>query len=317
MAGMKSPAIPMAELSDCVVCPHECRADRFRKSTGFCRSGAGFSIASVCVHRGEEPAISGPDGIVNLFFTGCNLRCVYCQNHQISDHRSDHSYAEMGLEEVVRRILHWAEQGYRRVGFVSPSHVVPQVAAIIAGVESRGVKPVWVYNTNAYDKAETLRKLEGVIDVYLPDFKYIDHRLGSRYSLVDDYPEQAKKALKEMFRQKGSTLAREEDGTAFSGMIIRHLVLPGQVNNSLEVLRWIAGELSPDVHVSLMSQYYPTRRVDGHPELGRSIAEEEYRLVTREMERLGMTRGWIQEFESNAFYRPDFDRDHPFESCAE
>jgi putative pyruvate formate lyase activating enzyme len=176
-----------------------------------------------------------------------------------------------------------------------------------------GYKPVWVYNSNGYDKAETLRSLEGIIDVYLPDLKYMDDELGFRYSGVQGYPEAAAAALKEMFRQKGSALHLGENDTAQSGIIVRHLVLPGQVENSLKVLRFLAEELSPKLHLSLMSQYYPVKTFKDYPELNRGISAEEYQMVINEMDQLGMQNGWVQEFESSEFYRPDFDREHPFE----
>jgi len=205
------------------------------------------------------------------------------------------------------------DTGINRVGFVSPSHCIPQVQVIIEAVHSLGYKPVWVYNSNGYDRVETLRMLEGVIDVYLPDFKYMDPVLSGELSGAGDYPAMAMKALKEMKRQKGSALITGDDGTAESGIIVRHLVLPGYVENSLEVIRFLAEEISPRIHVSLMSQYYPVPRVAGHPKLGRSVTKNEYYRVVSEMERLGMVHGWIQEFESNDFYRPDFDNPHPFE----
>jgi putative pyruvate formate lyase activating enzyme len=219
----------------------------------------------------------------------------------------------MEPEEVIRQVTTILDQGISRVGFVSPSHFIPQVKVIISIIEALGYKPVWVYNSNGYDKAETLRTLEGIIDVYLPDFKYMDHELAWLYSGARDYPEYAGKALKEMFRQKGTALITGEDVTAESGMIVRHLVLPGQVSNSLSVMRFLADEISPRIHVSLMAQYYPTKQVANHPQLGRGLYESEYQQVVDEMENLGMYNGWIQEFESSDFYRPDFNQSHPFE----
>ncbi len=304
---------PLKILENCALCPRNCHADRINGRYGYCGSGGDFYIASVCIHRGEEPAISGQEGICNIFFTHCNLQCIYCQNHQISDNRINHSFHRMELEEVIRQITRILDQGINRVGFVSPSHFVPQMKVIIQIVQSLGYKPVWVYNTNGYDKAETIKTLEGIIDVYLPDFKYMDSDLAGHYSGARDYPEVASKALKEMYRQKGATLMSGEDHLAESGIIVRHLVLPDQVKNSLNVLRFLAEEISPRIHISLMAQYYPSERVKSHPQLGRSVTESEYSQVVDEMEKLGMYHGWIQEFESSDFYRPDFDNIHPFE----
>ena len=311
---MQSKFNEISELADCALCPRECHANRIAGPLGWCRADAGFSISSICIHRGEEPAVSGRDGICNIFFTNCNLQCTYCQNWQISDNRIDHSRNKTGLGEVTGKIIEILGKGIKRVGFVSPSHYIPQMLAIIGEVEKRGYKPFWVYNSNGYDKAETLKRLEGIIDVYLPDLKYLDSTLSASYSKAADYPEVAVKALKEMFRQKGSVLHTDTEGQAESGIIVRHLVLPGEVENSRKVLQFIAGELSPRLHVSLMAQYYPTPAVACHPRLGRTVTPEEYGQVTDELERLGMHNGWVQELGSHGHYRPDFRRDHPFES---
>ncbi|HTX87493.1 MAG TPA: radical SAM protein [Bacteroidales bacterium] len=304
---------PLGELRDCAICPRQCHADRFETKSGYCRSGAGFNISSVCIHRGEEPAISGREGICNIFFTNCNLQCIYCQNWQISKVSHDRRDTELELEEVLRQITAILDSGVRRVGFVSPSHFIPQVKVIIRCIHALGYRPVWVFNTNGYDRAETLRSLEGMIHVYLPDLKYMDTGLASAYSDAVDYPSVAGAALKEMFRQKGAALHLAEDGTAESGIIVRHLVLPGQTENSIAVLRFLARELSPAIHISLMSQYYPTPAVSCHPELKRTVRKTEYERVVSEMEELGMHRGWIQELESSGHYRPDFDKIHPFD----
>ena len=249
----------------------------------------------------------------NSAFTNCNLQCSYCQNWQISRNNPDRKETEMSLEEVIREIAAILDTGINMVGFVSPSHVIPQVKIIIDALESSGYHPVKVYNSNGYDKVGTLRSLEGIIDVYLPDFKYMEPLIAHEYSGARDYPEVASLALKEMYRQKGAALHLAGDGTAESGIIVRHLVLPGQVENSRKVLRFIAEELSPRLHVSLMSQYYPTPGVCNHPHLGRSLRRYEYDQVVDEMNRLGLINGWVQELESGSNYRPDFKKDHPFE----
>lgn len=310
---MNSKFNEISELADCALCPRECHANRLVSPSGWCKAGAGFSISSICIHRGEEPPVSGNDGICNIFFTNCNLQCIYCQNWQISDNHLDHGPDEMEFDEVIRQVTGLLDQGIKRVGFVSPSHFIPQMLVIIREIVERGYRPVWVYNSNGYDKVDTLKRLEGLIDVYLPDVKYMDARLSKEYSSAGNYPAVAQAALKEMCRQKGSALHLAEDGTAESGIIIRHLVLPGETNNSIDVLRFIASELSPKMHLSLMSQYYPTPAVSCHPTLSRIVTAREYRLVTEEMERLGMNNGWVQELESHGNYRPDFTEDHPFE----
>jgi putative pyruvate formate lyase activating enzyme len=219
----------------------------------------------------------------------------------------------MNLTEVLDRIEEILSSGITSVGFVSPSHVVPQVKAIIEGLKSRGLKPTTVYNTNSYDKLETIRSLSGIIDVYLPDLKYASKELSSCYSDASDYPVVALKAIREMYYQKGSTLITNESGTAGNGMLIRHLVLPGHVDESKSILRIIAEELSPGVHLSLMSQYHPTEEVSNHPVLSRSLYWEEYNSVVEEMQVLGFRNGWVQDMDSSQTYRPDFSKENPFD----
>jgi putative pyruvate formate lyase activating enzyme len=202
--------------------------------------------------------------------------------------------------------------GVDRLGFVSPSHMVAQMLAIIQEVRRRGFNPVIVYNSNGYDRVDTLRLLEAWVDVYLPDCKYSDSRLAGQWSGAPDYPEVAAAALREMYRQKGNVLHIDDDGLAERGLIVRHLVLPGAVANSLGVLRFLAEELSPRLTLSLMSQYCPIDAVADQPPLNRRLLPEEYAQVVAEMEHLGFTHGWVQEFSSADHYNPDFTRDSPF-----
>jgi putative pyruvate formate lyase activating enzyme len=299
-------------LADCHLCPRECGVDRFRGGTGYCRTDAGLNIASICLHTGEEPPVSGPDGICNVFFRGCNLRCIYCQNHDIS--RSGDTFAKNGysFEQALDEIERLLSCGIKAVGFVSPSHMVPQVKAIIRGLNGKGLNPVTVYNTNSYDKPEVIDSLENIINVYLPDFKYIIPDNARQYSDTSDYPDRAIKALKSIYYQKGSVLRTDEKGRAENGLLLRHLVLPGHTEESKEILRTIAEELSVGVHLSLMSQYYPTPLVKRHPLLNRALNREEYKTVVRIMERLGFRNGWIQDMDSNLYYRPDFGKKNPF-----
>ena len=304
---------PLPDLTDCACCPRNCHARRLEGALGYCRTAAGFSVGSICVHQGEEPPVSGPHGICNVFFTRCNMQCLYCQNYQISRNNAPIVEHQLGLDEVIRRIERTLERGVRCVGFVSPSHCVPQMVSIMGALRERGRRPAFVMNTNSYDRVETLRSLERVVDVYLPDLKYMDAQLAARWSDAPDYVEAATRALKEMYRQKGPDIRVGEDGYIESGLIVRHLVLPGQVADSKRCLRFIAEELSPSVHVSLMAQYAPTPAVARHPELGRRLRPDEYEEVLEELERLGFERGWTQEPASAEAYQPDFARSHPFE----
>lgn len=303
----------LKDLDHCTICPRSCGVNRNAGILGYCGSGPGYNIGSICIHQGEEPPISGPKGICNVFFSRCNLQCLYCQNYQISRRKGaveSHAYP---LEEVTGRIIEILGQDIDSLGFVTPSHHVPHVKAIITRLKNLGYNPVTVYNTNGYDKAEAIRGFEGLIDVYLPDFKYMDPDLACRFSDAADYPGVVKKSILEMYRQKGSTVVLNDQGQAVTGLIIRHLVLPGQVKDSIDILHWIATELSPKVSISLMSQYYPTACVADHPVLGRRLLKVEYQEVLDAMENLGFTKGWIQDIGSADSYKPNFKRDHPFE----
>jgi putative pyruvate formate lyase activating enzyme len=285
--------------------------DRLHGKIGVCGSDAGFNISSICIHQGEEPVISGTNGICNVFFSRCNLSCIYCQNYQISCNRGEVNETRMQLHEVVDSIIKKLEQGCHAVGFVSPSHYIPHVKAIIESLRLTGHNPVYIYNTNGYDKVEEIRGLESYIDIYLPDYKYSDNNLARKFSKVADYQQTAFAALKEMYRQKGSTLRMNENGFAENGLIIRHLVLPGNIENSIKVLQDIAA-ISTSIAVSLMAQYWPTPVMLTHPTLGRTLLPEEYEMVKTELENLGFYKGWVQELESSDNYLPDFEMDKPF-----
>lgn len=300
------------ELRNCKICPRNCSVNRLSGKTGYCRSDAGFNIASVCLHKGEEPVVSGKYGICNVFFSRCNLQCVFCQNIQISRNDNTVISYKIELREILKKIIEILDTGVETLGFVSPSHFIPQVKIIIYALNKMGRKPITVFNTSGYDRIDSIRQLNGLIDVYLPDFKYMDEKLSELLSDAPSYPAHAASAIKEMYRQKGSTLLTSENGYAESGIIIRHLVLPGQVENSLAVLRFIAEEISTNVHLSLMSQYYPNEFVKNHAFLGRTLTSGEYSQVTREMEKLGFTRGWVQDIQSSGFYQPDFLESNPF-----
>jgi putative pyruvate formate lyase activating enzyme len=239
------------------------------------------------------------------------MRCVYCQNHEIS-----RPYAatarEMSVKEIAAEILNLLPSCENRVGFVSPSHYVPHVVEIVDMVRASGVRPLFVYNSNGYDSPEMLRRLEGRIDVYLPDFKYSDAALARQLSGVDHYPQAALKAIGEMYRQKGSPLWLDENGLAESGLIIRHLVLPGLVEQSVNVLRMIADELSVSVHLSLMSQYYPPFEIPSFPSLNRTLQPDEYAKALEAFFELGFSKGWTQNPDSTQHYHPRFAGNEPF-----
>ncbi len=300
-------------LKYCTLCPRLCGVDRTKGERGYCGLDDKIYISSICIHKGEEPPVSGPHGICNVFFAHCNLQCVYCQNFQISDNKFAADRYEMTLEAAVGKIIAILDSGIPALGFVSPSHQIPQMLSIIDELHKRSYKPTIVYNSNGYDKVETLKELEGIVDVYLPDFKYSDPVLSKELSDAPDYPDTSLKAVKEMYRQKGSLLITNDSGYAESGLIIRHLILPGEVENSLAVLKTIAEDISPGINISLMSQYWAPKHFEREA-LNDKIKEPDYQSVTDEMNRLGLDKGWLQEFDSHNNYRPDFNKEHPFES---
>jgi len=300
-------------LEKCRLCPRNCLVNRLDGKSGYCGAGSGFEIASISVHKGEEPVISGEKGICNVFFNHCNLQCIYCQNFQISRKDCRIKASSMSLEDIVKTIISILNGGVESLGFVSPSHMIPQMKIIIRAVHENGYFPYIVYNTNAYDSVEMLKDLEEWVDIYLPDFKYIDQDLSLKWSDAANYPEVAGMAVKEMYRQKGNTLLLNENDVAERGLVVRHLVLPGAVNNSKGVLRYLAEEITNRITLSLMSQYHPVQDVSEIKFLKRMLRYSEYQQVIEEMENLGFSKGWVQDHKSADFYKPDFNSESPFE----
>ncbi len=306
-----------ALLSACTVCPRDCGNDRLAGVLASCASGADPVVSAHTPHFGEEPCLSGTRGAGNIFFGNCNLRCVYCQNFQISQDYAVQKRNTVSVERLAEMALELQERGCHNIGFVSPTHYAPQMAKAILLAARRGLRLPVVYNTNAYDSVEVLRLLDGVVDVYLPDFKYADSAAGLLYSKVPDYAERSREALVEMFRQKGSLLAIEEDGLLQSGLLVRVLVLPENVAGVSDTLAWVTETLSPRVAVSLMAQYYPIHRAAANAKyraLARSITAAEWDEALEALEANGFSRGFQQELETaNKYYRPDFtDGEAPF-----
>jgi putative pyruvate formate lyase activating enzyme len=301
-------------LTDCTVCPRNCHVNRMQGKMGYCLSAANPYVVSVCDHHGEEPVISGTNGSGTVFFGGCNLRCVYCQNFQISQRPKYFRQFEITVEQLAERLLYLQDTLHvHNINFVSPSHFVPQMVEAIYLAAKQGLNIPIVYNTNAYDALHVLKLLDGIVDIYLPDFKYFDNETAWQYSKVKNYVSIAKQAIKEMYRQVGQ-LQLNAHGVARKGLIIRHLILPNDLSNSKEILQWIAGELSPEIPVSLMSQYYPAHKANHYPLINRQIRYSEYVRVIDVMEKLGMNRGFIQEMDAPEYYLPDFEKEgHPFE----
>ena len=291
--------------------------NRLAGEPGFCRSGHLPIVAAVCAHRGEEPAISGDRGSGTIFFGNCNLRCAYCQNHQISqNHRAQRSN-QVDHHTLANHMLYLQDElGCHNINFVSPSHFVPQIVKALLEAVPMGLHIPLVYNTSSYDSIDTLMALEGIIDIYLTDLRYASNRWGKKLSQISDYVERAREAIKEMYRQVGN-LAVDEDGVAQRGLIVRHLILPDRLAGSRESLNWLVNQVSPEVTVSIMAQYYSAHRALKMPELARRITAQEYEEVIALLGELGLENGWVQEMDSSDTYRPDFARKgHPFEPAA-
>lgn len=299
-------------LEHCTLCPRRCGANRCTGPYGFCSGGAWLEVAAVCRHTGEEPVLGGPAGVCNVFFTGCNLRCVFCQNHQVS-RGSTTAPRLMKPGEVIAQIRALLDAGCDTLGLVSPSHVVPQVRALLAAIEREGRHPTLVHNGNGYDDPEVLRELEGRVDIYLPDLKYAGSDTAARLSGAADYPEVAFSALEEMARQVGTGLILDERGIARKGLIVRHLVLPGFIDDSIALLEKLAQRMGVDVHLSLMGQYRPPPELACPPPLDRRLSVREYERVVAAAMELGFENGWIQEAGSPDSHVPDFCTANPFD----
>jgi len=302
----------MALLRNCTLCPRGCCVDRTAGSLGYCRSGYLPIISSYCAHHGEEPVLSGRKGSGTIFFGNCNLRCVFCQNHQISQPVCSLKEKEVGFETLADMMLELQSQGCHNINFVSPSHFAAQIAMAVDIAASKGLMIPLVYNTNGYDSLDTLRLLEGIIDIYLPDIKYSDDNAALEYSKAGDYVEHSRSAIIEMKRQVGD-LVIDSEGIAQRGLIIRHLVLPNDLAGSRESLRFIAEKVGRETYLSVMSQYFPTHKAAEYPLISRPISSREYEKVLEWLDRFGLENGWVQEHSSKDHYRPDFEKDEPFE----
>jgi putative pyruvate formate lyase activating enzyme len=306
-----------ALLRSCTVCPKLCGNDRLRDEIAACYSGRLPIVSSYTAHFGEEPCLSGTHGAGNIFFGNCNLRCVYCQNYQISQIWREQKKNDVTHERLAEMMLELQDRGCHNIGFVSPTHFAPQMAKAILIAAQQGLRIPMVYNTNAYDSVEVLKLLDGIVDVYLPDLKYADSGAGFQYSKVRDYSEHSRAAIKEMHRQMGDELVFDENGLLQRGLLIRLLVLPNDIAEIEKSLRWIRDELSPKTAISLMAQYYATNKAatdERYILLSRRISEGEWFEAVSLLEDLGIEEGFMQEYESAShYYRPDFaDKDKPF-----
>lgn len=293
-------------LRHCELCPRKCGANRLEGEKGFCNCGVGLEIAMICNHKGEEPIICKERGICNVFFSHCNLQCVYCQNKQISDNKTCVKQAFDSFEQVIEKIIEVLKESENVLGFVSPTQHQMLMKAIIREIRKRGYNPITIYNTNAYDNPQMINQLEEYVNVYLPDYKYALNSLSSLLSRAEDYPQMAFENIKEMYRQKGNSILTDGDGNLESGLIVRHLVLPNQLDNTRQVLENIT-DISFNLTVSLMSQYAPNEEYP-HSFLNRPLSQQEYDEACDMFQNLGLHKGYFQALTSQNNLVPDFDK---------
>lgn len=293
-----------ARLSSCTLCPRNCKADRNSGKTGFCGVDSTIYLARAALHMWEEPCISGKKGSGAVFFSGCGLRCCFCQNHDIA-------IGSRGLPITAERLseifLELQEKGAANINLVTGAHYVPQIVQALDMAGEKGMDLPVVYNSSGYEKLETLKFLEGYVDVYLPDMKYMESELAQKFSHAADYPETAKAAIGEMVRQTGKC-EFGEDGYIRKGTIVRHLILPGHTRNSVKVLKYLHETYGDNIYISIMNQYTPVRTFDTCKELNRKVTKREYEKVLDAAVDMGIKNGFIQEGETaSESFIPDFD----------
>ncbi|MBU4349088.1 radical SAM protein [bacterium] len=278
-------------LSPCEVCPRKCGVNRLEGERGFCRSSEEVIVSSYNAHFGEEPPLVGNFGSGTIFFTNCNLKCVYCQNYPISQLRNGN---KVNLSELAKIMLALQKRKCHNINLVTPTHFVPQILKSLKLAVKMGLHIPIVYNTSGYEEVKTLKLLAGIVDIYLPDARYADNEIALKYSSAPGYFEIMKKALKEMHQQVGD-LALDKTGIAHSGLIVRHLVLPEGLSGTKKIMHFIAREISPHTYISLMAQYFPAYQAGQFPPLYRKINKEEYRKASQAFKEEGLENGWFQK----------------------
>ena len=292
-------------MSDCVLCPRACHADRLKGQTGYCGQTAEIMAARASLHYWEEPCISGTSGSGTVFFSGCNLKCVFCQNHNIAIGRAGRIITPEHLTEIY---LQLQEQGACNINLVTPTHFLPQIVLSLKSAKKQGLSIPVVYNTSSYESVEALKHLEGLVDIYLPDLKYFSAELSSAYSHAPDYFETACAAIAEMYRQTGDPVIDPDTGLMQRGLIVRHLILPGQTRDSKKILRYLHETYGDHIYISIMNQYTPLPHVADMDPLNRTVTGEEYERVLRFAERIGIEQGFRQEgAAAGESFIPEFD----------
>lgn len=282
-------------MSDCAICPRKCHVNRLAGQVGFCGQTAELTAARAALHYWEEPCISGITGSGAIFFSGCNLQCVFCQNHDIAIGKSGKIISSGRLTEIM---LELQDKGAANINLVTGTHFIPQIALALSTAKSYGLSIPVVYNTSAYEEPVSLRLLEGLVDIYLPDLKYFSSELSTDCSHAADYFAKASAAIAEMFRQTSVPVLDPDTGLMRRGVIVRHLLLPGETKDSKKVLRYLHETYGNDIYVSIMNQYTPLEQVAQNPALNRKVTEEEYGRVLVFAERLGIEQGFYQEGET-------------------
>lgn len=300
---MEEKAKSLEYYSDCTLCPRACHVNRMEGKKGYCHAGAGITAARAALHFWEEPCISGERGSGTVFFSGCSLGCVYCQNYNISRNLAGKEITTKRLAEIF---LELEAQKAHNINLVTPSHYVPSIIEAIKQAKSEGLHIPIVYNSSGYEAVEIIKMLEGNVDIYLPDFKYCGQDLAYRYSGCRDYFEAASKALREMVRQTG---AAEFEGEIMTrGVIVRHLLLPGGLSDSKKVIKYLYETYGDTIYLSIMNQYTPLEQVEAYPEINRKVTEQEYEELVDYALELGVENGFIQEGETaSESFIPEFD----------
>ena len=281
----------LKRLRNCDLCPRNCKVNRTEGVRGICGQTSQIRIASSNLHFGEEPPISGEKGSGTIFLTGCNLKCIYCQNYPISQMNTGSDISPMTL---VDKMLDLQKRGAHNINFVTPTHFGAQIAEAIFNARKRGLRIPIVYNTSGYEKVEILRELEGLIDIYMPDMRYGDSEAAECYSNAPDYPEFNRAAIAEMYRQVGE-LTMDSNDIAVRGLLIRHLILPNKFSKTEKILKFIAEQISENTYISLMSQYFPAYRAADFEKINRRITKKEYLIAKKLMEKYNLTNGWMQD----------------------
>ena len=294
----------LKELEKCEICPHKCKVNRIKGQIGRCKATDKIKIALYSIHKYEEPCISGEKGSGTIFFSNCNLNCIYCQNYEISQLGKG---KEISIERLAEIMLELQEKDVENINLVTPTSYTVQIIEAIKIAKSNGLHIPIIYNTNGYESIETIKKLEGYIDVYLPDLKYYYNKIGKRYSKIDNYFEITTKAILEMYNQVGKTLL-DERGIIKKGLMIRHLVLPNNIENSKKILKWIKENINNDVYINVMAQYFPTYKAKEDEKLNRKLTQNEFKEIENFVYELDIKNGYMQELgEHEEEYVPKWD----------